>query len=116
MDQSTFAELEKCGVDTKATLARFGGSAKLYERFLGKFLNDPSFSQTIEALGKGDFAAVLTAAHTLKGVSGNLGLTPVYEISAKMVDSIRAGDNAGAAELQGRLTEAYNSICAVLRT
>ena len=48
-------------------------SPALVERFIGKFLDDGSFSELTSAMAAGQTEAAFRAAHTLKGVSANLG-------------------------------------------
>ena len=39
-----------------------------------------------------DLDGAFQAAHTLKGVSGNLGLTPLYEVVCDIVEPLRHGE------------------------
>ena len=43
------------------------------------------------ALDAGDVTAAFEAAHTIKGVMGNMGLTPMYEEVCYIVESLRNG-------------------------
>ena len=106
--------LNSLGADTAGAVQRFGGNAALYERFLLKFPEDDSFRRTGEAREAGDWEAMLAAAHTLKGVSGNLGLTGVYEASSKIVSSLRGGDRESAGRAFQELDAAYQTLLPVL--
>lgn len=81
--------LRDYGADMEATLERFVGDEALYDRCFRMFLVDPSFSALKEALEQKDYAAAFNAAHTLKGVAGNLGLTPLYAKICDIVESLR---------------------------
>ena len=67
------------GVDYDATLRRFAGNMALYLRVLGMLPNDKSLEKLGAAIDSGDLDNAFEAAHTLKGVAGNLGLTPLCE-------------------------------------
>ncbi|GAB4372122.1 MAG: hypothetical protein Kow00128_20620 [Deltaproteobacteria bacterium] len=45
-----------------------------------------------EALGRGDFAAIRSLAHTLKGVGGGYGFDGITEISREIEESAGRGD------------------------
>ena len=114
MASNLLEALRGMGMDTQAALRRFAGNAALYERFVLKFPEDDSFQRTGEALRAGDWDAMLTAAHTLKGVAGNLGLPPLYLAAAQIVALLRAGDRDGAAAAYAQLESAYQRLCPVL--
>ncbi|WP_455616889.1 Hpt domain-containing protein [Eisenbergiella sp.] len=78
------------GVDYDATLRRFAGNMALYLRVLGMLPNDKSLEKLGAAIDRGDLDSAFEAAHTLKGVAGNLGLTPLFEAVHTIVEPLRA--------------------------
>ena len=60
------------------------------ERMLDKFFLNNVYSELISAYEKNDIQAVFALAHSLKGVTGNLALTPLYEISCKITEATRS--------------------------
>ena len=76
--------------DFDGTLGRLC-SEKLVERFALKFLADGSFSLLEEAIAAGNYNDAFRAAHTLKGVSLNLGFTELYKVSDEMTEALRDG-------------------------
>lgn len=115
MDVDTTLTLQKAGVDTEGAVRRFSGNAGLYERFLRKFLSDATFAEVTDAFEKEDAEAALAATHTLKGVTANLGLTTLYDISSKMVSLIRDNKFGEAAGKYPELKAAYEEICGILK-
>lgn len=101
MEERTMIALRQAGMDPEEALERFMGSAALYERFLKRFPADESFQQIGPALEAGDWDAAVTAAHTLKGVAGNLGMTDLYRCCSQLVDHLRAGEHGQAAACPG---------------
>lgn len=91
-------ELKKLGVNTEEGLERFSGNKSLYARMMGKFpasVNDLDVISSIEA---NDIEAAITKAHTIKGVTGNLSITPLYTAYTQIVNDLRAGNAASAKE------------------
>ena len=101
--------LEAGGVDVQGALDRMMGNEKLLAHLLGKFLDDTSFSRLETALAEHDADAAFGAAHTLKGVAGNLSVTTVYELAGRQCDLLRAGSPDEAAALMPQLSEAYRA-------
>lgn len=80
------------GADMRATLERFVGEETLYDRCFRMFLNAPSFIELGEALQQKNYTAAFNVAHTLKGTSGNLQLTPLYHRICEIVEPLRHQD------------------------
>lgn len=89
---------ELTGSDFDAVLRRLGNEA-IIARVAVKFLNDPSFSDLKSALADGRTEDAFRAAHTLKGVSVNLGFDRLYECSSALTELLRTGAADGADEL-----------------
>ncbi|MGI6200075.1 MAG: Hpt domain-containing protein [Christensenellales bacterium] len=83
---------EAYGGDYEATMGRFMGNEALYRRLLPMLFEDDSFSKLKAALIAGDLEGAFQAAHTLKGVTGNLGLTPLYAAICQIVEPLRRRD------------------------
>lgn len=79
--------------DIKGIEDRFIGDYDLYTECLAEFVQDPDFTALADAVRANDVAKAFDAAHSLKGVSGNLGLTPLYKIICKIVEPLRIGNN-----------------------
>lgn len=64
-------------------------SPALVERFVGKFLNDGSFSDLREAMEAGSAEKAFRAAHTLKGVSANLSFDQLSTSAGQLTEVLR---------------------------
>jgi HPt (histidine-containing phosphotransfer) domain-containing protein len=84
--------LEKYGIDTKSGIARFSGNQTLYEKFLKRFLDDKNFEKLQAALETDNIEEAYTAAHTIKGVAGNLSIDSVYNASMPLNEVLKSGD------------------------
>ncbi|BDT68143.1 sensor histidine kinase RcsC [Comamonadaceae bacterium OS-1] len=86
------------GVDTVAGLRRMGGKAPLYLSMLRKFQATqlPAWEVLCQSVAQGDLASAERQAHTLKGLAGNIGATPLQESSGVLEAALR-GRTATAA-------------------
>jgi len=96
--------LEITGIDTKGALRRVVGNEKLYRDLLRRYCEGQRRAADVirEALGKGDFLLAERAAHTLKGVSGNIGAVEVQAIAGELEAAVR--DKRPPTELEENLT------------
>ena len=83
------------GADYTVTMERFLGNEAMYLRLLDMLFEDQSLRQLADALGAGDIEGAFAAAHTLKGIVGNMGLTPLYQAVCILVEPLRAGEQRG---------------------
>ena len=107
MDNRVKELLEGGGIDVTGLLSRCMGSEALGAKLLKKFPADASFARLSAAMTADDFTAAVEAAHTLKGVCGNLSLSALFPLLEKQVALLRFGDNAGAAALMPDIERAY---------
>jgi HPt (histidine-containing phosphotransfer) domain-containing protein len=91
--------LQEIGVDISVILNRFSGNNGLMEKFVRKFPQDNTFNELKAAIAAKKYDDIETTAHTLKGVSGNLGFTELYTQSAALITAIREKRFADADKL-----------------
>ena len=85
-----FKELfEAYGADYESTMERFMGSEEIFKEFLDMLFEDENLQRLGSALAEEDLPAAFEAAHTLKGVVGNMGLVPLYEAVCAIVEPLR---------------------------
>ena len=81
--------LEENGADVDATIRRFMGNENMYLKFLKKFPGDQNYLNLGVNLEAGNYEEAFRCAHTLKGVSANLGLVPVQTAVSELVEELR---------------------------
>ena len=64
-------------------------SVSLITKFIAKFLNDGSFSELCQAMQEGRREGAFRAAHTLKGVSANLGFDRLETSAGQLTELLR---------------------------
>lgn len=80
---------EEIGTDIGVVISRFGENEQLLNRFIIKFPQDPSFIELKAAIDRMDYENIERGAHTLKGVTANLGFSRLSETCANLVHAIR---------------------------
>lgn len=93
------SELEALDIDTEDALKRFSGNSSLYKRMIGKFPASVEGLDVLSFIKEGDLATAVSNAHTLKGVTGNLSITPLYTAYTEIVNLLRANEPDKAREL-----------------
>ncbi len=70
------------GLDIKTALGQLGGKKKLYLRLLGMFEDShvEDVNRLLAAAQEQDWKAVYEINHALKGVSGNLAASEIYQL------------------------------------
>ncbi|MCL1855435.1 MAG: Hpt domain-containing protein [Clostridia bacterium] len=116
MDETALRKLTDFGMDVTGTMARFGGNEALMMRFLLGFPKDQTMGSLRDAMASGDREAQKVAAHSLKGLSGNLGLTPVFEASTAMMNALRASEDTDVTGLYEALDQAYQAAIDMIAT
>ncbi|MDO4271044.1 MAG: Hpt domain-containing protein [Eubacteriales bacterium] len=110
MNKESMEMLRAAGVDVQTALNRFCGNDSLYAKYLKKFFDDPNYREAGAALAASDWEEMLHAAHTLKGVAGNLGLDRLFETSGRIVAALRAGEHDAAAAAYAVLRGQYEEL------
>lgn len=114
MDNEAKLRLLVAGVNVDSAMARFLNNAALMEKFLRRFPSDPNYSLLCQAMAQGDTDAAFTAAHTLKGVAGNLSLDRLFAATSTVVESLRGKDLAMAEQQMPPLHQAYREVIEAL--
>lgn len=99
MNEQLRQKLEENGADVEGTLHRFMGNGALFLKFLVKFKDDHNFVLLRDSIEQKDYEEAFKAAHTLKGVSANLGLTPIYNSASRLTELLR-GKAASEVEVE----------------
>ncbi len=91
-------ELERLGTDIDDINERYMGSIELYIGVLERLTASVEEFEVMPHFESGDIEGALRCAHALKGVTGNLSLTPLYEGYSEITALLRAGESDKARE------------------
>ena len=86
----TIESLKSFGADTEEGLARCMNNEEFYLKMVGMGLADERFETMKEVLEKKDLDQAFEMAHAMKGVFGNLALTPIYDPICEMTELLRS--------------------------
>ncbi len=115
--ESVRQKMEDYGVDYQGTMGRFMGNESLYLKVLGKLGSDENAKKLDQAVKEGDLEAAFNAAHTLKGVAANLGLTPLLEAVNEIVEPLRRREERDDYQkLSGAVMEQFESVVRLVQT
>lgn len=103
-------ELKSLGVNTDEALQRMGGNSSLYERMLVKFKNMIKDSPIQMDFDCDNYSDIAEIAHAIKGASGNLSVTPIYEAYSEIVRLLRAKQPKQAKEVLKKILPVQTAI------
>lgn len=78
-------------VDIETGLSRVRGNKALFAKMLGMYLGSTEFDNLDQQLALGNLEEAAKVAHTLKGMTGNLSLEMVFQLSSDLLSSLREG-------------------------
>lgn len=106
--------LESIGVDWQEALSRFMNNESLMIKFLLRFPQEPSYGELCLAMEEKKTKEAYEAAHSLKGVTGNLAIKPLYREVCALVEDLRGEDLDSAAKKMPQVTALYREVVAGL--
>jgi len=105
------------GIDLAGTIARFDGDEDLLYGLFRKFRKtNADTAKSLSALiADGKFKEAAIQAHTIKGTSGNLGITRLYDVSARLERELKAdNDFSSLGEFVNVLEQALLDLAALV--
>ena len=109
----TIDALRQYGADVDEGLGRCMGKEDFYIKLVNMAINDNSISRLEEALKSGDLDTAFDVAHSLKGVLGNLALTPLCTPVTELTELLRHKEDADYEKYMDIIREEYNRLVAL---
>lgn len=110
MASELLSRLSEYGVDLSSTMERFVGNEELYLKCFDMFLSDGNLQLLKDALIQKDYEAAFNAAHTLKGITANMGFSPLLAPVSTLVEALRAGDYSDLDTQYAAVAAAYDTV------
>ena len=101
----TIEKLNSFGANATEGLARCFGNEALFLKLVMTIPDDAVFDRLKQKLETKDLDGAFDAAHALKGVLGNLSLTPLYTVAVEMTELLRNRTQMDYGELLTKLFE-----------
>ena len=107
-------ELKNFEVNIDEAMERFMNNKDLYKRMLLKLTPNIEKYPVMSFIEAGDYETALANAHTLKGVTGNLSLAPLFKGYTDIVALFRANKPEDAKKVLVDLLPVQEQIVAVI--
>ena len=101
----TIDKLREYGADVEDGLARCMNNEEFYLRMINLGLSDERFEALGVALRESDKDKAFEMAHALKGVVGNLALTPIYQPISELTELLRHKEEGDYHGLYSKMME-----------
>ncbi len=105
--------LRRFGANTQEGLGRCMNNEAFYLRLVNMALDDKGFATLAAAIESGNKKSAFEAAHALKGVLGNLALTPLYERTSEITELLRADKDADYQTLLDEILKQRDALAAL---
>ncbi|HIW35810.1 MAG TPA: hypothetical protein IAA30_02370 [Candidatus Treponema faecavium] len=107
-------QLQSQGADISGSLVRFMQNEGLYVRCLKKFPAEAEKNAYMDDIHNKNWEDAIHKTHTLKGLTGNLGLTALYARYTELVRRLRSDEFAGIDEYAAETEQLQKSVCATI--
>lgn len=103
-------ELKDLGVDVDDGIRRINGNEALYRRLLGSFVKTIKAQYVKADFDSTDCTETIEKVHTIKGTSGNLSITPIFESYTEMLGLLRSGQPEQARQILEKILPVQEKI------
>ncbi|MCI9129085.1 MAG: Hpt domain-containing protein [Eggerthellaceae bacterium] len=110
MDETLASKLAEYGIDLPDAMERMDGDEALFKRLALKYLNNTNYVDYVAAMEAKDYDSAYTAAHTLKGVSGNLSFANLFKVASATSEALHQGEYQAAQEMMPDLKAAHDKV------
>lgn len=110
----TVEALNEFGANTQEGVARCMNNADFYLKMVRMSADDQNFNQLQESLAQKDLDRAFEVAHALKGVLGNLSLTPLYEPISELTELLRKRTDMDYSDYAQLIAQRYEQFRGIL--
>ena len=89
----TIEKLKEYGADTDDGLKRCLNNADFYIRMVQSIIPDTRIDDLAKAIAANDLDSAFDIAHALKGIYGNIAITPIYKPVCEITELLRNRTN-----------------------
>ncbi len=111
----TLESLRAWGADTAGGMNRCMNNEAFYLRMIDKAMQDDSYENLKAAVESGDLARGFEIAHALKGVTGDLALTPIDKPVREITELLRSRTEMDYSAILGEIIAKKNELMELLR-
>lgn len=96
--------------DIDDVMKRFVEDEDFYIECLELFFEDDNLEKLKTAIDNNDIHEAFNAAHTIKGIAGNLGLAPVFNLVSELVEDFRVNKMENALNKYNLIVSEYEKV------
>ena len=100
----TIQKLKEYGANVEEGIHRCADQEGFYLQLVERSLEGDKFEQFAKAIEENDLDKAFELIHNIKGVLGNLSLTPIYETAVELTEYLRVRTQMDYTELVNKLT------------
>ncbi|MDO5560402.1 MAG: Hpt domain-containing protein [Oscillospiraceae bacterium] len=109
--------LISCGINLNEAFYRFVYNEQLYEEMLIHFFEtNTELTDLKKSIDSDDYSLAYHYAHSLKGITGNLSLTPVYELCCSLTEMMKNQNYTDISKVYNNLELTYNQIRNIIKS
>ncbi|MEG2298749.1 MAG: Hpt domain-containing protein [Anaerovoracaceae bacterium] len=112
--EEKIAILRKFGCDVDGALNRMLDDEELFLDCVCQVLSDPAFDILETQVKEGNAPKAFEAAHSLKGIAGNTGITPLFDAIGVIFEKLRAGNLEGTDLDCAKIIETKNELINII--
>ena len=109
----TIEKLKEYGANVEEGLARCLNNEAFYLRLVLKTIDDNRVSVLENAINNKEYKQAFELAHSLKGVYGNLSLSPLFNIVCEITELLRANKDIDYSNYLEKLNLKFNELKAL---
>lgn len=110
----TVAQLNELGAKTAEGLERCLNDEGFYLELVPSALEKKQYEELESKIKSKDLKGAFETAHALKGVLGNLALTPIYDVVSEMTELLRGGTDTDYSGYVSKMWEQRNKFADLL--
>ena len=110
MAEDMNTKLAPYGIDYLDAMDRMDNDGDLYKMLALKYLDNSKYTDLVAALEVEDFDEDYKAAHSLKGVAGNLSFSNLFDVAASMSEALFQGEYQAAEKMLPDLSDANDKV------
>lgn len=104
------------GINVSEGMTYFMDNDQIYEKYLGRFLQEPTFPALFKAIDNQQKEEARIAAHSLKSITGTLGLSELNKMVKEQDAAFKLGNWEEGISNTKSLKEAYNKVIKAIET
>ncbi len=106
----TIEALRSWGCDIDAAMGRLLGDEELFLELSHRVADGDECGRLTQAVEAGDAKESFEVAHMLKGMLGNMGMTPIYRPVCEIVDRLRGGQMTDVTAELTQIQQGYEQL------